>query len=263
MRKKIQFSLGVLLSIVGLVSGAELLAPSQYPTIQAAIDAAVDWDTIIVAPGIYGIPDANGIDFRGKTITVRSTDANNQDVVSNTIVDCLGDGRGFYFHSSEDENSILEGLTVKNGCADKGGAVYCEFSSPTIVNCIFSGNRALEEGGGVYCYESSPNIANCRITQNGLGYCGGSYGGGIYASAGSIPTIANCTIKGNESGGSGGGIYCYSAIINNCTISNNTAGYYSTDHGGGIYCASATITNCIIAQNTTGQGPWSNGGNGG
>lgn len=229
----------VLALVVGSASGAELLVPSQYPTIQAAIDAAADWDTVIVAPGVYGIPDANGIDFRGKAITVRSANPNDQDVVSNTIVDCLGSGRGFYFHSGENEYSVLAGLTVRNGCRDKGGAVYCEFSSPTITNCTFTGNLAW--GGG----------------------------GGIYASAGSVPTIMNCTIIGNTSGGSGGGIYCYSAAIKNCTISNNETGELNTCHGGGIYCASASITDCIIAQNTTGRlyDGWyvwhSRGGNGG
>ena len=43
--------------------------PADQPTIQAAIDAAVNGDEIIVAPGLY----AENIVFGGKTITVRSS----------------------------------------------------------------------------------------------------------------------------------------------------------------------------------------------
>ena len=45
---------------------AELNVPSQYSSIQAAIDAAQTGDTMIVQPGIY----TENIDFHGKAVTV-------------------------------------------------------------------------------------------------------------------------------------------------------------------------------------------------
>ena len=89
-----------------------LLVPNPYPTIQSAINAAVDGDTVIVAPGTYtGLGNRN-IDFLGKAITVRSENG-----PENCIIDCQNSGRGFYFHTSEGPNSVLDGLTITNGIA--------------------------------------------------------------------------------------------------------------------------------------------------
>ena len=56
-----------------------------YPgeSIQGKIDTAHRGDTIIIHGGRY----VERIDFKGKAITVRSTDPNNPDVVAATIID--------------------------------------------------------------------------------------------------------------------------------------------------------------------------------
>ena len=38
---------------VGAAAASTLLVPSQYPTIQAAVNAASPGDTILVGPGVY------------------------------------------------------------------------------------------------------------------------------------------------------------------------------------------------------------------
>lgn len=116
------------------VRARELNVPSiDYPTIQSAIDDANDGDTVVVSAGTY----QENIDFLGRAITVQSADPNDPNVVAATIIDCQGSvsesHRGFYFHSGEDANSIIDGLTVTNAGGYYRGAVYCYGSSPTYI----------------------------------------------------------------------------------------------------------------------------------
>ncbi len=86
-----------------------------FRRIQDAIDSADNNDTVIIAEGVYtGDPNNRDLHLDGKTITVRSTDPNDPNVVANTIIDPNGAGRVFYFQSGEDANCIISGLTIRN-----------------------------------------------------------------------------------------------------------------------------------------------------
>jgi hypothetical protein len=128
--------------------------PADFDNIQAAIDAAVDDDIIVVNPGTYTGDGNRDIDYNGKAITVRSIDPNDPNIVVATIIDCNGTEeephRGFYFHNGEEANSIVAGLTITNGYASAGGAIRCEDGRPKIMNCTFTGNTSLY-GAGIHC----------------------------------------------------------------------------------------------------------------
>jgi parallel beta-helix repeat protein len=220
--------------------------PDDFTTIQGALDSAVGGDTIIVRDGTYvGIGNRN-LDFGGKALTVRSENG-----PANCTINGSGTDRGFKFHNGETYDSVVDGFTFI-GChpASDGGAIWCDASSPTITNCIFSGNISNDCGPGIRCTNNaSPEISNCTFTGN----TASEYGGGIYCNA-SSPTIINCTFSENEST-RGGAIYCVfssSPEIVNCTFSENTANI-----GGGV-CAfsssSPTITNCILWDNSATSG---------
>jgi parallel beta-helix repeat protein len=247
-------------NVVSATEAATLHVPSDYDTIQAAIDDASDGDEIVVADGIY-IGDGNkNLDFRGKAITVRSENG-----PDNCIIDCENSGRGFYFHSGEDSASLVRGFTIRNGNVsgkwpqDSGGGISCISSSPTITDNVIMNNSALYSGGGIFCFESaSPTIQNNTITGN---YA--FLGGGIYCFESSSPIIQNNAIIGNSAdtihGGGGGGISCSASspmIINN-TINANAAG-----GGGGIdayHYASPTIINNVIIDNSAHTPGWGGG----
>ena len=108
---------------VNLTISDVLLVPTEeYPTIQAAIDAAVNGGTVIVADGTYTGAGNRDIDFKGLAITVRSENG-----PENCIIDCEASSsnmhRGFDFQSGEGQASILDGFTIINGYAlnDEGG----------------------------------------------------------------------------------------------------------------------------------------------
>ncbi|MHC4212366.1 MAG: hypothetical protein ACYSWP_03225, partial [Planctomycetota bacterium] len=152
--------------------------PDNFSTIQEAIDWVMDGGVVVVANGTYTGQGNRDLDFRGKAITVKSENG-----PENCIIDCQGSysepHRGFYFHTGEDTNSVLDGFTITNGCAPgHGGGICCIDSSPMIINCIIRGNTTTKgdnnwayggdggNGAGIYCRDSSPRIINCLISDN-------------------------------------------------------------------------------------------------
>jgi subtilisin family serine protease len=160
-----------------------------FDAIQEALIRAPRHGTIIISPGTYTGPANRNIDFRGRAITVRSADG-----PASCIIDCQGEGRGFYFHSGEGPGSVVEGLTIANGKADNGGAISCtDKSSPTINHCIFRGNSASLLGGAVYVVGSDVMLRNCTFSGNTA-----VYGGGAICQASGTMTVVNCILWGDS-----------------------------------------------------------------
>jgi parallel beta-helix repeat protein/predicted outer membrane repeat protein len=178
----------------------------RYAFIRHAIEDARNGHEIVVSPGVY----QENINFKGKNLTLRSTDPNDSVVVSETVI--TADGDVVTFSNGEDANCVLAGFAITGG--NRG--IYCSGASPTILNCVISRNSDADMGAGMYVKDSSS------------------------------PSLVNCTFSDNFAAMTGGGIQNWdsSPIVINCTFTGNSAGYF----GGGIYCAggSPTLTNCIL-----------------
>ncbi len=222
--------------------GDILQVPSQYPTIQAAIDAAQPGDEVVIADGVYTGPGNKDLDFAGKPITVRSASGD----PATCIIDCEQQGRGFRFHNGETAASVIQDLTIRNGNATYGGGgVYCIMASPTISNCCISGSTGIGWGGAVCGYSCSPTLVNCTMTGNTA-----DFGGALYFWGAGNPTVVNCTLS-HGTAYYGGGMVCggdANATLLSCVLTDNIA----SGCGGGASSKQAypAFTNCFIARNT-------------
>ena len=220
--------------------------PEDFDTIQAAINAAANGDTVIVNPGIY----YENIDFMGKNITLRSTSPNDPSVVESTIIDGSGSGRVVTFSKGETNQAVLSGFTIRGGnTTGDGGGIYIFESNPTITGNTITGNSS-HSGAGIYIYGGYTSASTAIITGNTISdnEAAEYSGGGImlhYCHYGVL--ISNNVITGNISRFQGAGIYLFysSPIISGNTISDNNAYGY----GGGIYmymnCKPTIIGNTI------------------
>jgi parallel beta-helix repeat protein len=249
--------------------------------------------------------DSNSL-LEGFTITRGSGSGIVCNGSSPTITNCTISGNGWAgVESASSTNSFSSTISNYILCGNTGGGVRCvgsptptitiwsmsgkglegvlsgsgEDSSPTIINCIFSGNGSAGVGcgigslnptitnctisgntrDGVRCYACpTPTITNCTIS--------GNTGDGVLSSQ-SSPTITNSTISSNTGFGVNGvesrvtftnctisgnvkaAVWCSEtqSTITNCTISGNTG-------GGVISFDSTTITNCTISGNTATNG---------
>ena len=206
-RQSVLIALGLLAGGVS-ARAATLNVPAQYPTIQAAVNAAAAGDTVLVANGTYTGAGNHDIDFGSKDLTVKSSGGS-----SACIIDCQQAGRAFYFHSGETTASRVEGFTITNGnktaqgyvgSDGQGGGVYAAASGQTsgesvsdviVINCAFTGNTAGMNGGGM----CGGTAISCLFTGNtaigdgpGVFHYAGS-GGGMY---GGMAT--NCAFIGNS-----------------------------------------------------------------
>ena len=222
-------------------------------TIQAAVTAAVDGDSIELANGTFTGTGNRDVDLLGKAITIRSQSG----APSLCVIDCeasSGDRhRGFILQSGEDTETAIRDISIINGYAGSpsniGGAILCRTGTRcTISHCTFTENQGTNGGAIGLSEASGAVIDSCTFTLNQVATDGAC----IYASISSTLTIGNCTFNANT-----GGCIAYSEvsetsphlIVTACTFTGNDAA--SGRRGGAIVCnqGRATISTCSFRSN--------------
>jgi len=253
----------------------ELQVPSQFPTVQAALDAAMPGDEIVLAPGTYReslIAPATG------DVTIRSSDPYDLDVVNTTILsgdlddDGIGDSRILTITDiPEDSTFTVDGLTFTDGYSDQeGGAIYfASFeASLEIHRSNFVRNRAALEGGAVsttwrtyavitestFRHNTSPltggavyakgdlyQVYNCAFLGNRSGFGALSPCGSFFSGAAMPADVVGCTFVGNTSDEVGAIGFCgRTGRVINCTFSENYSGTLESSAAGRYFSLSVS-----------------------
>ncbi|MHC4941955.1 MAG: right-handed parallel beta-helix repeat-containing protein, partial [Planctomycetota bacterium] len=253
MMKLSLFIATMLLSLQALALSDTINVPADYPTIQEAIDAAMEGDTVLVAYGVY----EENIDFKGKAITVKSEPGYYLAAIIGNWPSHPDFGSVVTFKNNEGPDAVLERIILLDGTGTFhqratssngsycGGGIFCLGSSPTIRNCELYFNTA-DLGGGIYIEDSSPMLIECLFKGNAASGNNGA-GGGVAIYELSSPTLQDCSYKGNFAL-SGGGIFNWEAdmlTITGCTFLKNMAIV-----GGGINNTSnMELFDCTFEQN--------------
>jgi len=221
------------------VYGNTLSVPGQYGSIQAAINASHNGDTVLVANGTY----SENINFTGKNITVKSVNGASvtkiQGTGANNPVVTIATG--------ETSSAVLQGFTIDNQSGtntQSRGISISGSAAPTIRNCVVEGNSVTSsyvDGAGIYINGGTASIEGTTVGNSGKGNTSRS-GAGIYGTSLSAPLALSGSTVGYNSATSGAGIYMSNAgqltTINDTTFSHNS----SSQNGGAIYGNGSPIT---------------------
>lgn len=220
------------------LKAAELNVPSQYETIQEAVTAAANGDTIRIAAGVYdqgGVTEQNGISSRVK-IDYKNVHIIGAGRGKTVIVGApapTGDGRGSgacrCIFADWAHGTIIEGVTLK------GGATLSPTSSYYDSEC---GGGLLVKGGTADNSSSDPNevyLVDSEIVDCRAGYGGGAKGG----------TLVRCLIDGCMA--DQGTSLFKSRAVNSVATRSRPMNTYDTD--GVVY--ESTIVNCTLVDNDT------------
>jgi hypothetical protein len=232
--------------------------PSTLPTIQEAIGASADGDTVLVTPGRY----MENINFLGKEILVASEYilTGERSIIRETVIDGGGTYRVVEFSNGEGNGAQLVGLTITNGFTDRnhagespgrGGGILCYRAYPIIRDLWIHNNEAESSGGGISIlsnrHPDNPDILidNVIIENNKAMYTAA-------IESGATPVcIQNSIISSNIAEYQGIITYYGGAFqILNSVIADNRADAGSIIKMSGSLSDGVTLQNCICSNNS-------------
>ena len=198
------------------------LVPQEYPTIQAAVDASVNGDRVLISPGLY----REAVNLDGKAVFLQGSDPKRVHEIVLTgvgvpggavtaptrstyaglvgLADLTIDGLGV-LEVNDDAGAFFGGLgpaasleirhcvlkNIRTG-SQNGGAVLISHSSNavTIRDCLFRGNSSMNHGEAVYIYDGvQASIENCVFDSHVIG------ANVFYARLDAVMQVSRCVIR--------------------------------------------------------------------
>jgi hypothetical protein len=261
-----------------MVSATTFEIPSQqYPTIQDGLDAAASGDTVLVQPGLYSVVD---LDFQGKELLLRGVDPEDSLQIAATILDGGGNGRVLYFHSGENSDAEVLGLTITGGdpavaitshsaasftqcvlrdnernasqATSSAGIAVSGGGYLRVEDCTFRRNSVFgsyADGGAIQFLDASGDLLGSRFVDNHSDRTGGA----VTVWWPSTVNFRDNLFLDNVAPSSGGAVYHSGyGIFSNCEFTGNGG---SGVYGGAIHLdRSHTVENCLFQSNQGSRG---------
>lgn len=180
------------------------LVPSQYTTIQCAINACLNNDSVLVAPGNY----SENISLGSKLIVVRGLGG----PFSTTITAANVDMPVVSFGPGCPKGAEVSGFTITGS---KASGVYCSAGSPLISNNVIERNRSnqINGGAGIELNSTSQAVIRKNIIRHDTA---NTYGAAIHLEVSQNDTICYNLIYNCE------GFIEIRCLSSNAQIYNNT-----------------------------------------
>jgi Right handed beta helix region len=242
-------------------AGGNGSASAPFQTLTQAMSPAIDGDEIVLRDGLYTGAGNRGVAFGARLVTVRS---------ENGPIGCVLDlehrDRAFLIDGGPVAGARIEGLTIVNGAADGGGAIWASTAHAVIRNCVFRDCQSSTAGGAILIDSGSGVIEDCTFVGNRTPTLDPEtqVGGAIFFTykngSGSKlrGSISRCGFHGN-SAGSGGALEVLALIplfVSHCTFERNRA----AESGGAVTLRSLweaggtlILDDCLFAQNLAGR----------
>jgi len=223
---------------------------ADYHDLRSALEAADPGALLVLEPGLYSGPDNRGLLVEKDVHILGRTGP------ERTVIDCRGQDRAFDFLGAD---VFLQGVTIRRGRADEGGAIRFEGGSLWMRDVVLEENEA-ELGGALLSRLADLRMTQCRASRN-VARDGG--GGGLSGNGGALAvlagaTIGDCLFEHNVAERNGGAILVattsgvqpvelvQSTVVDNCADSGG---------GGGIFVffiGAVSLERCRVVGNEAG-----------
>ena len=220
---------------------------SYTPTIAKALLCIGDGGTLILQPGIYF---ENSINLKNNATITANTSAGYG--AEDTIIDAERSGRIF---NTGDHSLTIDSLTLLNGKADHGGAIYSGPGGLNITSSEFNGCTA-DYGGAIYSCSGGTVIVSSSEFNGCLTF---NSGGAILSGSGGTVTVKSSEFNDCSAVNSGGAIYIYTGSNLSIASSGFTGCSASSYSGGAIFSSSSSIVDITSSTFTECSAIWRGG----